>query len=48
MCLMFENKVLKTVFGPTREEVTEGWGKLQYYYYCYYYYYYYYYYCYLF
>jgi hypothetical protein len=23
----FENRVLRRIFGPKREEVTEGWGK---------------------
>jgi hypothetical protein len=25
---VFQNKVLRVVFGPKRREVTEGWGKL--------------------
>jgi hypothetical protein len=25
---VFENKVLRRIFGPKREEVTGGWGKL--------------------
>jgi hypothetical protein len=25
---VFENKVLRRIFGPTRDEVTEGWRKL--------------------
>jgi hypothetical protein len=25
---VFENKVLRRIFGPTRDEVTGGWGKL--------------------
>jgi hypothetical protein len=25
---MFENKVLRIIFGPKRDEVTEGWRKL--------------------
>jgi hypothetical protein len=25
---VFENRVLKTIFGPERDEVTGGWGKL--------------------
>ena len=25
---LFENRVLRRVFGPKREEVTEGWRKL--------------------
>jgi hypothetical protein len=26
---MFKNRVLKIIFGPQREEVTEGWIKLR-------------------
>jgi hypothetical protein len=26
---VFENKVLRRIFGPKREEVTGGWRKLQ-------------------
>jgi hypothetical protein len=26
--MVFENRVLKGIFGPEREEVTGGWGKL--------------------
>jgi hypothetical protein len=25
---VFENKVLRRIFGPKRDEVTEGWRKL--------------------
>jgi hypothetical protein len=25
---MFENRVLRTIFGPKREEVAEGWRRL--------------------
>jgi hypothetical protein len=25
---MFENRVLRTIFGPKRDEVTGGWRKL--------------------
>jgi hypothetical protein len=25
---VFENRVLKRIFGPKRDEVTGGWGKL--------------------
>jgi hypothetical protein len=25
-CRLFENRVLRRIFGPTREEVTECWG----------------------
>jgi hypothetical protein len=25
---MFKNRVLRRIFGPKREEVTGGWGKL--------------------
>jgi hypothetical protein len=25
---VFENRVLKRIFGPWRQEVTGGWGKL--------------------
>jgi hypothetical protein len=25
---VFENRVLRRIFGPKREEVTGGWGKL--------------------
>jgi hypothetical protein len=25
---VFENRVLKKIFGPNRDEVTGGWGKL--------------------
>jgi hypothetical protein len=25
---VFENRVLRRIFGPKREEVTEGWRKL--------------------
>jgi hypothetical protein len=25
---VFENRVLRTIFGPKRKEVTEGWRKL--------------------
>jgi hypothetical protein len=25
---VFENTVLRTIFGPKRDEVTEGWRKL--------------------
>jgi hypothetical protein len=25
---MFESKVLRSIFGPRRDEVTEGWRKL--------------------
>jgi hypothetical protein len=25
---VFENRVLRTIFGPKRDEVTEGWRKL--------------------
>ena len=27
---MFENRVLKRIFGPKRKEVTEEWRKLHY------------------
>jgi hypothetical protein len=26
--LVFENRVLRRIFGPKRDEVTAGWGKL--------------------
>jgi hypothetical protein len=26
---MFENRVLRRIFGPTRDEITEGWRKLR-------------------
>jgi hypothetical protein len=26
---VFENRVLRRIFGPKRDEVTGGWGKLQ-------------------
>jgi hypothetical protein len=27
---MFENRMLKRIFGPTRDEGTEGWKKVHY------------------
>jgi hypothetical protein len=27
---VFENKVLRRIFGPRRDEVTGGWGRLHY------------------
>jgi hypothetical protein len=26
---MFENKMMRRIFGPMRDEVTEGWRKLR-------------------
>jgi hypothetical protein len=26
--MVFENRVLRKIFGPKRDEVIEGWGKL--------------------
>jgi hypothetical protein len=26
--MVFENRVLRRIFGPKRDEVTGGWGKL--------------------
>jgi hypothetical protein len=27
--MMFENRMLRRIFGPKRDEVTEGWRKLR-------------------